>query len=472
MNNKNIAFVGPLLFHKIIQDPKLIEKVDKHFFDNGSKIQIIYGLIKDNPKCWNNVSSTQIKSLIKEKNIDIEDGLIDGLMQNNHLNEVDPEWLEEKFKSRLIYKDIETKLVDGISKFKLLNDDISKEKLESFFEKYKESIIKNTFSTNDKWNSISEGIEKDEVECLKTGYPIFDNWKAIRKKRTTCFMGKTNGGKTASLIAIAASLIKSGYKVAYISFEVEQSHILLRLLSQITNKPLNEIEKLSKSESASLWASTCQNYKAPEVFYDSYQSYTSAKLLSEILSREAVAGKFDAIIIDYLSIIDSPEEDMYSKGKKISQAFANYSKSYNWSIITAAQTNRNGLNKIILSSDDIAESAAVLHTFDFVISIIHYKRLIKNKTFAWDLIKARYVNDSYTIGSKTSFTVNWRNGGIFNENSEKDNKAVINQINKDDKTGTFDDDKPDDTNNIKAHIFNPPKSIDLVKITGAAEFEV
>jgi hypothetical protein len=130
------------------------------------------------------------------------------------------------------------------------------------------------------------------------------------------------------------------------------------------------------------------------------------------------------------------------------------------------------LNKIILSSDDIAESAAVLHTFDFVISIIHYKRLIKNKTFAWDLIKARYVNDSYTIGSKTSFTVNWRNGGIFNENSEKDNKAVINQINKDDKTGTFDDDKPDDTNNIKAHIFNPPKSIDLVKITGAAEFEV
>jgi len=442
MNNENL-YSSISLFHKIIKDPKLIEKVGTYFFDNNTPIFAIYELIKKNPACWNNVTTTQVKNLVKEKNLNISDEVIGYLMNDQSINEIDPKWLDEKFKSRLIYKEIENKIFQGAAKFKLLGGDASVDVLNKFFDKYKESIVKNTFSENDKWSNLATGIEKDEVECLKTNYPIFDKWKAIRKKRTTCFMGKTNGGKTASLITIASALIKANYKVAYISFEVEQSHILGRLLSQLTNKPLSEIEALSKHETVELWNTISQKYKTPEVFYDSYQSYTSSKLLSEILDRETTVGKFDAIIIDYLSIIDSPDEDMYSKGKKISQAFANFSKSYNWSIITAAQTNRGGLNKIILSSDDIAESAAVLHTFDFVISIIHYKRLIRKRLFAWDLIKARYVNENYIIGSKTSFKVNWELGGLFEENDLKDNTALIKQINKDDKSALFDDDETD-----------------------------
>lgn len=473
MNNKNIEFTTIPLFHKIIKDPILIERVDEHFFDKNTGIYVIYELIRKNPKCWNNVTATQIKSIIKEKNLQIDDSIIDNIMNNKSIEEIDPKWLDEKFKSRLLYKDIEAKLIEGQQKFKLLDNDISFDNLSKFFDKYKESIVKTSFSTNEKWNNISKGIEKETVECLKTGYPIFDNWKAIRKKRTTCFMGKTNGGKTASLIAISASLIKSGYKIAYISFEVEQSHILTRLLSQLTNKSISEIENLSKSETAELWNSQCSKYKEPEIFYDSYQSYTSSNLLSEILNREAIVGKFDAIIVDYLSIIDSPEEDIYSKGKKISQAFANYSKSYNWAIITAAQTNRGGLQKIILSSEDIAESAAVLHTFDFVISIIHYKRMIKNKAFAWDLIKARYVNENYIVGSKTSFTVNWINGGIFTENTKEKNTELIKQINVDDRSGTFEDVEEGDSkkNPITAKEYKPSFNSQLFKISGEEEFK-
>jgi KaiC/GvpD/RAD55 family RecA-like ATPase len=438
MNTKNIEIVTIPLFHKIISDPKLIEKVEPFFFDKGTAVYVIYELIKKNPSSWNNLTGLQVKSLVKENNLQISDDIVDNIMNSNELEKVDTTWLEEKFRTRLLYREIENKLLSGITDFKLLNDNLTYENLEKFNNKLKKSITKEVVLSENKWDSLLSPILPDDATPLKCGYKFFDDWQIIRKKRTTCYIGKTNSGKTYSLINLAASLTRNGYKVAYLSFEVERQDIRIRILSQLFNLPQDKVKTLyDPKEIQKLWEINCQGLRFPEVFSDSYNTYDHSKLVNEILEKENEGNfKFDAIIIDYMSLLDSNEEQMYLKGKDISQAFARYSKSYDWAIITAAQVNRPGLTKIRLGMDDIAESAAMLHTFDFIVSIIHSEHLRTNNNIAWELIKARYVNDSNRPGVITSFNINWNNGGKYNECLSDKNEEIISMINEDNDNST------------------------------------
>jgi KaiC/GvpD/RAD55 family RecA-like ATPase len=368
-------------------------------------------------------------------------------------------------------QDVINEVKDNILKIHNTFSNFNEDTPVSFIEKAIEEI-KNKFNkisikeVKSHWNNILVPLIPDDAISLKTGYERFDKWNAIRKKRITCFIGKIGGLKTKSLINIAVGLTKCGYRVAYISFEVEQGELQRQILCQLFNIKRYDLEKLKYEEILSLWNEKYNKCKSPELFYDSYQTYNSGQLLSEILSKETDDNKFDAIIVDYLSIIDSPLEDMYSKGKKISQDFAAFAKSYNWSIITAAQTNRNGLTKIINTVDDIAESTGLLHTFDFIISIIHYKRLIRSRECLWHLLKARYVSNGNSVGSKATFSINWESEGIFTEIENKRHKEIIKIVDKDDLSGNFG--KFDDEEEIKVEEYDPNK--DSLTITGKKIF--
>jgi len=138
--------------------------------------------------------------------------------------------------------------------------------------------------------------------------------------------------------------------------------------------------------------------------------------------------KFDIIFIDYLGIIDSPEDNMYEKGKAISAAFMRYAKGYNWAIVSAAQANRAGMIKVIPSLDDIAESMGINHYFDWMISILHYSELRKRKLFAFSLQKARYVSNNNYVGVIDVFKSDWEYAGKFSEVNDKDNEEISKMI--------------------------------------------
>jgi len=459
---QNLTAIQLPLFHKVIKDPKLIEETPIYFFDNGS-IQEIFKLIKKHKNIWNNPSSIQLKALVKTEGIEnISDDILDNLISNNEILSIDTKWLEEQYQKRMKLSILNEKFRNIITDFKLLGDNPPLEAVEKFQKKIQTNILSINTSNEKKWESILDPILPDDAIPISTGFSILDEWQILRKKRTTCFIGKTNSGKTYSLINLAATLTRSGYKVAYLSFEVERQDIRIRILSQLFGTNSEKIKQLqNNNELKKLWNEKCSSYKLPEVFSDSYDTYDHSKLLQEILAKEEISGtKFDAILIDYMSLLDSSEEQMYLKGKDISQAFARYSKAYNWAIITAAQVNRGGLMKTRLTMDDISESAAMLHTFDFIVSIIHNERLRDSDTIAWELIKARYVNAEHRPGSITSFSINWRNGGSYTENYSDVNDEIINNINED-------NDKPKkpkvtkNTKNTKPHLMK--KVIDSQK---------
>lgn len=471
MSIQDTTFAQIHLFHKIIRDPKLIKHTPTHFFDVNNGIGKLFEIIKENKSIWSNVTSEQIKNLLKEKNIEINPDAIDSIMKYEY-GQVSDEWLEEKYRERLLYTNLYHFAITAVTDLKLLSGNPTLSQLQKLENKLRKHVLEIKVDENNKWDDLLSNLTPDDGIPLITGHKRFDDWQAIRKKRITCFIGKTGGLKTKSLINIAASLIKNGYKVAYISFEVEQGEIQRQLLCQLFSITRKELELLSYEELVYMWDTKCPGCKPALLFYDSYNSYNSNQLLGEILSKETPNDKFDAIIVDYLSIIDSPLEDMYSKGKKISQDFASFAKSYNWSIITAAQTNRSGLSKIINTVDDVAESTGLLHTFDFIISIIHYKRLIKSRECVWHMLKARYVNNNNAVGSKTAFSINWNNEGIFTEVVDKRNKEIIKTINRDDTSGTFGDDDDEDEPTITAQNYNPSDhTVDITKITGKDLFK-
>lgn len=430
----NTTAIQVPLFHKILRDPKLIENTPEHFFDKGG-IQEIFKLIKRHKNIWDCPTAIQLKALIKTEGIEINEEIIDNLLNNKELDSIDKKWLEEQYQKRLRLSVLDNNFRNIITDFRLLGNNPSLELIEKFQKKFQKNILLSTSTNEKKWESILDPIVPDDAIPLKTDFFFFDEWQSIRKKRTTCLIGKTNSGKTFSLINLAASLTRSGYKVAYLSFEVERQDIRIRILSQLFEMNSDSIKKMTDNEELKkLWNEKCSSYKLPEVFSDSYDTYDHSQLLQELLKKEETSGvKFDAILIDYMSLLDSHEEQMYLKGKDISQAFARYSKAYNWAIITAAQVNRVGLTKTRLTMDDISESAAMLHTFDFIIGIIHNQMLRDSDLIAWELLKARYVNENNRPGTITSFEINWRNGGAYKENYSDINDNIIEQINEENK---------------------------------------
>lgn len=279
----------------------------------------------------------------------------------------------------------------------------------------------------DCWRDIDAPIPPDDSSSIKTGMKRFDSWNVLRKKRQLCFIGKTGEGKTLSMENLASMVAKQGYKVAYLSFEVEWGEVQKRIICQCLNIEEEKFGNYEPYEISKRFLN--EKIKKPVIFYDPYATYSPDELKERILKKEEDMGeKFDIIFIDYLGIIDSPEDNMYEKGKAISAAFMRYAKGYNWAIVSAAQANRAGMIKVIPSLDDIAESMGINHYFDWMISILHYSELRKRKLFAFSLQKARYVSNNNYVGVIDVFKSEWEYAGKFSEVNDKDNEEISKMI--------------------------------------------
>lgn len=247
--------------------------------------------------------------------------------------------------------------------------------------------------------------ELAQKASLATPWMTFNNKHGggFHPSAVSAFMGPTGSGKSILLVNAGSHYVQRGKNVYHFTFELcsdktkarydvcltGASHIERKANPQMLDKSLASIQAtMGKLYVIQISTGTC-----------------SANAVRAAINDYVLLGapKPDVIILDYLTIMmpnDPDNVDMkrdYAKLKTIAEEVRAMAMDLDVPVLTALQSTRGSAAKEKISKEDIADSYAVMHVLDCVLSICQSdaeKQASKLRLYA---AKVRDFEDGYTI---------------------------------------------------------------------------
>lgn len=415
------------IFKQLIENEKLIEEIDdKIFNEDQESLKNAYRFIRQNRKDWiGSPTKEQFIELVqfKGEQENWNKDIIDSIFSADE--RVDNEFLETNYQKKLLLWRTEHALRQGIQKFKQLEIDdyrrLSVESLKERTKKISEEVAKSIESVSVKHKL--QVFELDQFPAMQwpdnkpliCGYPLFDTYHLIKRGCITTILGATSSRKSTFLLNIAHRLIKQDYKIMYVIIEGNIRRNVQSLVAQIHSIAMHDVTDESFVNRYSHNVSIA------------HQNYAMIKVedIKEIIKDK----NYDAIILDYVTLLSEDEENMFLKGQVISQKLKNLAEEFNVAIVTAAQANRTGQNKIQLDHEDVGESHGITMAMDVMLGIIKYKRLELQQKTGLEILKIRDIPDEMATepaeGKREYYRIHFNNKMLEPlTNTEKLNKQV------------------------------------------------
>lgn len=359
-----------------------------------------------------------------------------------------------------IFKTVEHKISESTKKFDLIDDEyiyiIQMDFINNINKIYNEMSVKNFIQTNnycdliksniihykrelESVNKPSESIiidsnnlnnlEVDLNEKPKDYRPIeiFKNWNVIHSKRLGIFMAPTGYGKSHLLCHIAADYLTHAPEdpdydknlIFYFSFENTKEETLIRILSNISDIPMNTLMEPENRKIAieKLREFTDRNSliicELPPKIYGGISSDIIEKYIEDYMSNSNKKCKIYGIIIDYLDLMSTSGGNSKKGALKwealgeVTIELKSLAMKLNTPVITATQTNREGeimaRDKQIINRTNVAESYEKIKNADILIGFLTSPAKIEmyNETFTkagkFFIMKHRYSQDGIII---------------------------------------------------------------------------
>ena len=218
------------------------------------------------------------------------------------------------------------------------------------------------------------------------------------KKTFNVFMASTGVGKSLLMSHMAAANLSAGLNVLYITNEMAEERIAERVDANLLNVPLNELKTISKD----LFMKKVHKLKSKTVGKLIVKEYptssASAAHFRHLLHELKIKKKFvpDIVYIDYLNICISSRVKMggsvnsYSYVKAIAEELRGLAVEQDIPIVSATQTNRDGMNSSDVDLTNVSESAGLSHTADFFAALISNDQLEELGQIMVKQLKNRY----------------------------------------------------------------------------------
>lgn len=221
----------------------------------------------------------------------------------------------------------------------------------------------------------------------------------------------SNVGKSLGLCTLAADYLQTGKNVLYITMEMAEEVCAKRIDANLLDVTLDDIDdgKISYPE----YKSKMERWRKANVLGQLYikqyatggaNANTFRALINELKLKKGFVP--DVIIIDYLGICGSCRikqytENSYTLVKAIAEELRALAFDTNTLIWSAAQTTRGGWDASDMSMSDVAESAGLVHTADFMLGVIETEELAQQGLQLIKQLKSRYgdkmINNKFTL---------------------------------------------------------------------------
>lgn len=406
-------------FNFILKNKKFFEVVKPFFFRN-SEIQFIYGVIRNYMMSGKDPDVPTPRQILDMVSLDDKEGIITKQILKSilqvDLKEYDEKnFIEPNFNGWVLSNRLKTGTVDIIDETRNL-DHISN------FDKAIEAANKIKFIVDEmaSLNFVQDddmGSDFDEPENhvqdsskfkVKSGFETIDHmlgggWDI---QTLNVVMAETNGGKSLWMQNFAVKSANAGYNVLYVTLEMSERKVMKRLGSMRLKIPINDYDTLSKD--TDLIKSRIEGLKRTEGGGDLFE-----KKVGKIITKFWAAGtatvnefdsylqklkekkgiKIDLIVVDYITLVAPIRgigaDNLYTKGKQLSEGLRALGAKYLCPVITGVQVAKDAWGSSDITLESVPESKAIAETADTFFAIIRTEEMKRQNLYRFKLLKQR-----------------------------------------------------------------------------------
>lgn len=200
------------------------------------------------------------------------------------------------------------------------------------------------------------------------------------RRELSVIMGGPKSGKTTALINFAKSASLAGKNVLYVTLEVAASIISERLDACLSDTLIRELgvhihDVKAKIEALQARAGELKIHEypsgtfTPSMLQQLIERYKSPALMPDGSIRAPII--FDMVCVDYADIMapDQRSDEARENSKQVWLALRAIAHNENVAMLSATQTNREGMKSTVATMDTVADDINKVRTVDLLISI-------------------------------------------------------------------------------------------------------
>jgi KaiC/GvpD/RAD55 family RecA-like ATPase len=244
---------------------------------------------------------------------------------------------------------------------------------------------------------------KQQAGAISTGWKMFDQklYGGLNKGEITIFAGGSGAGKSLFLQNLGVNWALAGMNVVYISLELSEQLISMRLDAMVSEHGTKDIMKniddvdlkvRMKGKGAGKFR---VKQMANGVTANDIRAYVREYEINHDI-------KVDALLVDYLDLMSpisarvSPG-DLFIKDKYVSEELRNLAVEKNILFATASQLNRGAVEEIEFDHHHIAGGISKIQTADNVVGIFTSNAMRERGRYQIQFMKTR---SSSGVGQK------------------------------------------------------------------------
>ena len=225
----------------------------------------------------------------------------------------------------------------------------------------------------------------------------------LPRKTLNIALAGTGVGKSLFMCHVAANCLNESRNVLYITLEMAEEKIAMRIDANLLNISMDDITDLPKAIFDQKVAKLKSKAKGKLIIKEYPTAAAGAQHFRSLLNELALKRDFkpDIIFIDYLNICTSSRikagayVNSYSYIKSIAEELRGLAVEYNVPIVSATQTSRSGFTSTDIGLEDTSESFGLPATADFMFAIISTEELEELGQFLVKQLKNRYSDPIY-----------------------------------------------------------------------------
>jgi len=368
------------------------------YFDADSHKWIINQIVGYFDKYHTNITMDVLKvELQKVENEVLQVALKEELRNSYQATQDDLEYIQDEFTTFCRNQEMKNAILNSADLLKEGNYDGIRDRIEKAL---KAGIDKNIGHEYNK--DIETRYRTDYRPTIPSPWPIFNDGiqGGFGPGDLAIVFGNPGGGKSWTMVAVAAHAVSLGYKVNYYTLELGEDYVGKRFDCYFTGYGIDEINKKRKEVETYV-----NNLKGKLIVKEYPPKGASINTIKAHIQKCSDMGhKPDMVVIDYVDYLKAPSRGRnYERKDEIDDVFIatkGLAKDLKIPILTPSQVNRMGAKDSVIEGDKAAGSYDKMMVADICISLSRQKEDKVLGTGRVHVMKNRYGQDGMTYKVK------------------------------------------------------------------------
>ncbi|MDC1040534.1 DnaB-like helicase C-terminal domain-containing protein [bacterium] len=391
-NQEYTEEIQELFLRFIVSDPELFVRVNTivqpYMFNK--RFQKTIEFIQEHTTQYNAIPT--IDQISATTGIELE--RVDGISDNH------TDWFLDSIEKFCRHKALEKAILDSTDLLEKADYGAVEEKIK---EASQVSLVKDLGI--EYFENPKERLEwiKQQAGAISTGWKMFDQklYGGLNKGEITIFAGGSGAGKSLFLQNLGVNWALAGMNVVYISLELSEQLISMRLDAMVSEHGTKDIMKNIDDVDLKvrMKGKGAGKFRVKQMANGVTANDIRAYVREYEINHDV---KVDALLVDYLDLMSpisarvSPG-DLFIKDKYVSEELRNLAVEKNILFATASQLNRGAVEEIEFDHHHIAGGISKIQTADNVVGIFTSNAMRERGRYQIQFMKTR---SSSGVGQK------------------------------------------------------------------------